>query len=308
MQDEARKKEIKEAVMRTIVFFDIFSFPQTAMEIWQSLDLACTYAELDLCLTGMQGHELECSGGRYFLPGKEELLGVRARRYNYSNRKLKRARRMSYLFRLIPWIRLIAIGNLIGNNNLKDESDIDFFIICSRNRVWVSRFFSTLLTKVLFLRPRVNDTRDKICLSFYLSDSDLSLSPFHLRPAKDLYFRYWLANLQPLYDENGTYARLLQANAWIHKELPNWQVPFIIETRSLKPSYFQGFRHFLGIILGGLEKHLRRFQLKVLPNDLRTAMNQDTRVVMNEQVMKMHVNDRRQQYEDIYNKEIKRYL
>jgi hypothetical protein len=42
----------------------------------------------------------------------------------------------------IPWISFIGVGNVIGANNAKNESDIDFFIITRpKNRIWISSLF-----------------------------------------------------------------------------------------------------------------------------------------------------------------------
>ena len=122
------QEKIKEAIIEIIVFFDVFSFPLTSFEIWQYLPYKCTLKEVnDILLEKIE--YIDSDGVFYYLRGKHENIQERNRRYNHSNRKIKRARRIAKLFSFLPWIKLIAVANLIGADNLKDSSDIDLFIV-----------------------------------------------------------------------------------------------------------------------------------------------------------------------------------
>ncbi len=304
MHKTVQNKAIKEAIFKTIVFFDIFDYPLTAFEIWQYLDYHCSLYDVEKVLLDIDKEKIESNGAYYFLKNRKEIVRTRSRRYNYSDRKMKRAMRISRLFRFIPWIKMIAIGNIIGSNNLKDGSDIDFFIITEKNRVWLSRFFTTIITKLLLLRPRVNNVRDKICLSFYISDDKANLENLHLEKNKDPYFVYWLANLMPIYQRNNYYKKFLKKNNWLRIVLPNWE-PLLVSTHrdiGREPSFV--YRGIIDLFIGGLEKEVKNLQLKILPNDLRRIMNKDTRVVINDSVLKLHVKDRRQEYLELFEKRI----
>jgi hypothetical protein len=305
MTEINKAEKIKEAIFKTIVFFDIFSYPLTAFELWQYSNFKCSLLEVENALIEFDNDKIENKGAYYFLKGKSNIVETRARRYNYSDRKMKRAMRISKIFKFIPWIKMIAIGNIMGSNNLKDGSDIDFFIVTNHKRIYLTRFFTTIITKFLLLRPRVNNVRDKICLSFYISENNIDLQKLHLKNKIDLYFIYWLANLMPIYERDNFYRVLIDKNSWIKKTLPNWEPIVVSPHRDIgeSPSFF--YREVIDLFIGGLEKQFKYLQLKILPNDLRDLMNVDTRVVISDDILKLHVKDRRQEFLELFKEKIK---
>jgi hypothetical protein len=180
---------LEEAILMVIVFFDMFDYPLTSFEIWKFLNVKCElYDVLEVLveikninfnnvntptLLAKRGQQ---KNGFYFLAGREEIADLRVKRYNIADRKFKRAILIGRVFKIIPWIKMLAVGNIMGSNNSKDESDIDLFIISQKNRVWITRFFCVSIIKIFGIRPTTNNVRDKICLSFFVDEAALDLS------------------------------------------------------------------------------------------------------------------------------------
>lgn len=292
---------LAETILETAAFFDIFNYPLTARELgrfgaWPaSVSLGDIEAALDRLVASGR---LETSQSFFYLPGQERLVAVRHERYNFTAAKFERAKRAARLFRLIPWIRLVAVANLIGGHNLREESDIDLLVVTDKGRLWLSRFLAAASMSLLGWRPRPGASRDKICLSFWASSDASDFSGLRLKD--DVYFRYWLAGLTPLYDAGGVYERLIEANAWLKQELPAWQDKRPVAQRRLASvRRAEGFKLF-GRLLDWLELAAKRLELALLPPLLKRLMNQDTRVVVNDSVLKLHSNDRRAEYIELY--------
>ena len=287
--------------MKTIAFFDMFDYPLTPFEIWTFCKIKC---ELSKILEALNNNSLplETKYGFYFLNNRSEIVEIRQRRYNYANRKFKRALKIARLFKIIPWIKMIAVGNSIGSNNLRGDSDIDFFIITEPKRIWITRWFCVGLAKFLNLRPQPLKKRDTICLSFYITDDDLELKKLMLPENKihDIYFVYWLANLVPIYNKNNAYSKLINANVWLKEYLPNWQPFYSGRTRDVGSPFSGFYRDFIDMIIGGADSLVKKIQLRIMPDVLHRQMNIDTRVVINDKILKLYVNDRREEFRGKY--------
>jgi len=319
------KEQVKEAIVRAIAFFDLFDYPLTAWEIWRYIGLKCKLTDVFESLAEVADafSPLQEKNGFYFLTGREGIIDEKMTRYNLAEKKIKKAVRVARVFKLIPWVKMMAVSNIIGSHNLREESDIDLFIITEKNRIWLTRFFCIIISKVLGLRPKRKKIRNKICLSFFVSREAMDLRKLMLgqekrgashslasspsaslreagndRESVDIYFIYWLAGLAPIYDVNQTYKKFIEANDWLKKCLPNWSANLINYRRSAGKSFSIFYYDMVDLFLGGLEERIKKLQLKIMPAELTEIMNQDTRVVINDQILKLHANDRREEYKE----------
>ena len=303
---QSDNKTIKQSILKTIIFFDLFNYPLTDMEILRYLDLKCDYEDLKGELSNMTDI-LENKNSMYFLKGRSEIYEIRMKRYNYADRKFRRAKLIAKIFKFIPWIKMIAIGNIIGSENLKDDSDIDFFIITEKNRIWISRLFTVFIIKVLNLRPQENNSRDKICLSFFISEEDLNLKRFMIKDDfknQDSYFLFWLADLFPIYNPHNLYEKLIDTNTWIYNSLPNWFILSSVLKRNAGKSFSFFYRDFVDMLCGGLEGVFKKKQLKIMPESITCILNSDTRVIADNTAIKLHVNDRRKYYNSLFQERV----
>jgi len=291
-------KNISSSITNVVVFFDLFNYPLTVFEIWKNLNIKCSLLDVKKILEdeNFSGH-IQVYNGFYFLKGRQDIIKIRMARYNYTDRKFKRAMKISKIFRFIPWIEMIAIGNNIGEHNLKNNSDIDFFIITKQNRIWITRFFCVMIVKLLRLRPTEKNTKDTICLSFFISKDRMDLDRLML-DNNDIYFIHWLSGLVPIYDAGAVYKKFIHSNRWIYKYLPNWRPAQISKKRNLTklPSFV--YYDLIDLLFGWLEERIKKIQLKKLPDSIKKEMNKNTNIVINDQILKFHTNDRRKGYRD----------
>lgn len=326
--EEKEKTDLQKAIVSAVAYFDLFDFPMTDSEIWRSLGVKADLSKVQEILTALSlrgprtmrgtkqsrqsmlsetasplnevynGIEIETKDGFYFLKGRRNILETRKERRVFYDRKIKRTVKIVKLFKFIPWVKMIAVSNIMGANNLRDESDIDLFIITQDKRIWLTRFFCASLAQLLGLRPKKGDMRDKICLNFYVSEEAIYLKDFMIDES-DIYFVYWLVGLTSIYDRDRMYKRFIKANDWIRKYLPNSSFAEINKQEVVQRSFSA-----LDFLFSWLEKLFKKLQLKLMPKEMKELMNKDTRVVVNDKVLKMHVNDRREMYREKWEKKI----
>lgn len=301
--------ELSEAIIKVVVFFDLFSYPLTVYELWRYLSLSVEFEEVSPELKKLVADShLEEKQGFYFLPGRESLINTRQQRYHFTNRKLKIAHRAVRLFSLLPTVRLVALSNLIGQHNLRDGSDIDIFIIAKENRIWLTRLFCAGLMKILRQRPTPRKKRDKICLSFYVDAKHLNLKNMTTGP-DDQYFNFWLAGLYPIYDRGAYYHQLMSENGWLKEYLPNGD--FILSNQSYRESPNSWYKSKLvikswRILIDCLEKIAGAIQMGIMPLALKQKANLDSRVIISSGVLKLYLLDRREEFARRYQERLRR--
>lgn len=293
------EKNIAEVVLSPVIFFDLFDYPVTAYEVWRYLDKQAVFTEIIFTLDDLvHKNILGKKNGFYYLLGREAIIDIRQRRFNYSCAKIKKARLFIKLFSFFPFIKLVAVANSIGAYNLRQGSDIDFFIITATNRIWLSRFISAGLAKVLRLRPTGQNKKDKICLSFYITESALNLKNLELADG-DPYFYYWLRGLRPIYNKNKAWVNFLQANNLLLDNKVNKLDNLKQEEHlsiNIKPRCQR-----LGT---ALEKIVKKIQLKIMAEPLRLAMNNSDGVVISDQILKLYLVDNRREFASKFNLKI----
>lgn len=319
---------LEQSILRTVAYFDMFSYPLTSWEIWKWLfpaviaspvpagrsnpvdtaglprrgdhpatsgaphnDDTWSYAEVSAQLAKMPA--LAKERGFFFLQGHEANVTTRQERYRLALHKFKRARRYAKVLARVPFVRAVAVCNSLGLSNARPESDIDLFIIAKPGHAWTTRFFAAGWAQLRKLRPQRENRSDKVCLSFFITEDvgDLTL----VRNTVDPYFTVWLATLVPLYDPYGNFATLWKKNTWLTRLLPQALPRALAQQKVLVQSFFQVF---FEVCVSGkwFEGWAERFQQRRLPENLRILANQDTRVVLNQRILKFHDNDRRDEY------------
>ena len=306
----------------TVSFFDIFDYPLTLLEIYNFLyingmegeNYSITDVKNALEKSPIIKHVIKSADGYYFLAGRAENIIARGEKYKIADKKLKRAQRFVRMARYVPFIEFIAVCNNLALLNAGEKSDIDLFIITRKKRLFFVRFWAMLISFVLGLRVTKNKQKDRICLSFFVSDDNLDLSEIAL-PGTDIYLIYWLAWLLPIYVDNLVYKKFIEKNMWVKKYLPNLlfnesSEPLLIGDTDSSRSFKNFFNFFLSGSFGWLiEKMLKYFQLAAMSAEKKQmAKKDDSQVIINEQMLKFHQNDRREYFRNQFEKKQKKIL
>lgn len=297
--------DFEKKILKTVIYFDLFNYPMTDWEIWKwlwndDLDQIINYEFFDVRKALWESEylkeKLDFKSNFYFLKGRNNLVRERLDKYVYAWQKFRKIKRLVKILKLIPFIKLIAVCNDLAYFNAPVESDLDFFIIAQKKRIWATRFFAVLIIKLLNLRPTIKNKKDKVCLSIFVSEENLNLEYLKITKA-DIHFTYWLECLVPLYDAGGYYQKLRQSNGWIFKNLPNaFNFDPTLRLKVTESKFLSGLKKIMSYLVLDLdEKFYRWLQYREFSPKIKALMNQDTRVVVNEQILKFHTNDNRQE-------------
>lgn len=296
------------AIKRTLAFFEIFKHPLTNFELYQRL-----YSGEKIDLLGIikeaRQSDFEEAGGFFFLSSSERGLRLK-REYRAigNDRKFVLARRAARLVSWAPFVRLAAVCNTLSFNAAEKESDIDFFIITRRGRIWLVRLLVSIILSIFNLRRHGYSVTNKICLSFFISEDNLNLEKIALSPDNygnpDIYLIYWIANLVPLINRGGTLEKFWQANSWAFEYLANFDFREKVKNFHEIPVFktVEATRRLLEIWFSnaggnGLEKFFKKIQLfKIFRNKQSRYFENGTAVVVNDAMLKFHEEDRREYF------------
>lgn len=130
------------------------------------------------------------------------------------------------LYKSIPFVQSIYLCNSISFNALKEDSDVDIFIVTKKWALWRARFFSELYFRIFFLKRGLHShKRKKFCLSFYITQDSQNMYNIML-PQNDIYFIYWMAHLVPLYQES--FENIYKHNRRLQSVLPQFPGKHVI--------------------------------------------------------------------------------
>jgi hypothetical protein len=265
------QSQLKKNILNTIIFYDILNYPLTPFEIWKYLIIANDSTETDSKNTleevireidsGKLVNHVSENLGFYFLKGRGELVDKRIEHNKYSIAKNKIAQKAVWWLRFCPFVRMVALTGSMAMKNTERNSDIDFFVILERGRIWTGRFFVTALVHLLGKRRRGKKVKDRVCLNYFIAADNLEIK------LKDMFAANEYSFILPLFGIE-TYHKFGEANSWIKKIKPNFDLSRIESPKytghSRASKLVQKWLEYLINTLGGgiLESWLRRMQIR----------------------------------------------
>jgi len=275
---------------RVLAYFAYFRYPLTAFEVWKWLYMPEGKWTLEEVISVLRNsswlnERVSNKNGFYALGVKiEEQLKDRQLRLHDALRKYEvLAPVLGYLGRL-PFIEAVFVCNSLAWHHTNAESDIDLFIVTKLGRTWTARLLATGMMALLRKRPGEAKI-DPICCSFFVDSEHLDLAQLKIAE-HDPYLAFWLSTLTPVIDRKGILTRLRVMNRWVDEVLPNAQG--VVRVSRWLPKRVR----ILPLVPISEEK-AKKIQEHRFTSVVRDMRNVDTRVVVNDFMLKFHENDRR---------------
>ena len=290
-------KDIDKAILQTLSFYDIYDFPLTNSEIIDNLwGRAGKLDEILPALKQLQNQgKIDFKDGFYFLAGKYFLADRRQEVYINSYKKWQLVSKYHWVWRLVPFLKIIFIANTLAYGNAKLKGDIDLLVITENNRLFTSRLFLTVWLLILGRWRWGGKVSDRFCLSFFLSKNKLNLKDF-LIDDLDIYLIYYTKWLKPVYCTDTKAAnKFYSKNSWIKKYLPNIDTSNQIIKYDQLSFITKMVEFFLGGFLGDVfESILRRTMLGKIKKN--TPENNLDGVWADKDILKFHPQNKRRDY------------
>jgi len=226
---------MRTAILKTLVYSDIFDYPLTAPEVAKYLisDTEVTVDTVQKNLKIFADSKLIYTDGKfYFLKGREKIAELRKKRAEWSKKKLEIAKRTAEKLKIIPMIKMIGITGALSMENCKEEDDIDLLIITGADCLWLTRLLIILLSPLLGIKrrkPADISVKDKICFNLFLEENHLKIEP------ENLFLAHEICQVKPIFGRDTTYEKFLNENRWVNKYLPNAASILKVKYQKSKP-------------------------------------------------------------------------
>jgi len=207
-----------QAIVKTLIYSDIFDFPLTKQEIWKYLISKKKISQKDF-LKLLKNKKTLSKNNFYFLKGREEIIRKRKDRKKIGVNKIEKAKKIINLISIIPSIYLVGITGSLALLNSEKKEDIDIFLISSKGTVWITRFLAVIILKLSgnYRSRTERNVEDKICLNMIIGEDCLNIN----NKRQDLYTAHEIIQLLPIFERNNTYKQFLNNNLWIKRFMPN---------------------------------------------------------------------------------------
>lgn len=215
------------AILRTLIYADVFDFPMTPQEIHRYLiEHAATFDQVNAALQHPSPWLAQrIVGGKLYsdclfaLPGRaEKLFQQRQTREAASAQLWPRALRYGAWLGRLPFVRMVAMtGALSMRNAPHGDDDLDYILVVRDGRVWLARLLAVILVRLVRLRG------PELCPNYVLSESSLA------QENADLFMAHEVTQMVPVVGHD-TYDKMRDANRWAAMFLPNADGAGFLET------------------------------------------------------------------------------
>lgn len=291
----------EEAILKTVVYADIFDFPLTRTELHHYLiaDAPISQAQIDHALaTSTFLHDtLNLRDDHMILAGRQRIIDVRARREQASQQLWREAQDYGERLARLPFVRMVALTGALAVRNASDgDDDLDYVLVTAPGRVWMARAFAIVLVRLAKRRGVV------VCPNYVLAETAL------LQDKQDLFMAHEVVQMVPIYGLS-VYAAMRKENDWSATYLPNADAPMHAEAERIPGRGWRLLKRGMEWLLGGrlgdaLENWEYRRKLRRFAPDLQTAHNAAR---LDAQHVKGHFNDHGHPVLQQYNERLRRY-
>jgi hypothetical protein len=233
---------LKKDILAAIAYFDLFNYPITQTEIFLFLRNTYCHSEFNSQMVKLVNRGLIYQLDEFYSLQKDFSLIERRRTGNQKAKKLlQTADSAAHLLSKFPYVRGVAVSGSLSKNFADDDSDIDFFIITEKNRLWIARTILHCFKKLTFLRNK----QHLFCMNYFVDEAFLEIKE------KNIYTAIEIATLKPLRGINA-FQHFYEHNKWTRTYLPNHSLKISYVKEQQKPFLIRAVEVCFNNVIGDL--------------------------------------------------------
>ena len=208
---ESKPSPLSLAILRALVYADLFEFPMRVEEIHRQLLLERATAQqvlVQLQTCPWLVKRVEQSGALFHLRGRSALVIRRDAQERATDLLIEQHLTALRLVSSLPYVRMVAFSGGTSRKNSVNDDDLDLFIIAEEGRVWTVYALMVALARAL-------GCRDVLCANYLVDRMHVTVPD-----GGDLFTGHELMALVPI--QGGQWLQhMTEQNPWVRDLLPN---------------------------------------------------------------------------------------
>lgn len=209
-------EELKKNIIKTLLYYDIFSHPLKTDEIYSFLprnsiaknDVANFLRESAFAGSVPYGEK----DGYYYIKPSVDNVTRRIEKEQYSLKMWKRAAMVTHIIKRFPFVRAVMVTGSLSKNSSDHTSDLDFMLITANNRLWIARSMLMMFKKIFFM-----NSYKFFCINYYVTENNLTITERNIFTATEI------ATIKATYNTE-LLERFIKANDWVKEFFPNYNL------------------------------------------------------------------------------------
>jgi hypothetical protein len=201
---------IRQDILKTLAYFDIFNYPLTKEDIRSFMSRPYNQSSIEETLSSLLFDEVIFRTGEFYsLQNKPSLAEIRQCGNKRAIQQLSVAKKAAGIIFRFPYVQAVAISGSLSKNFADEKADIDFFIITTANRLWIARTLMHLFKKLTYLAGK----QHWFCMNYYIDEAALEIKE------KNIFTAMEIVTLLPMHQTN-CFQNFIKANAWTNNYFP----------------------------------------------------------------------------------------
>lgn len=219
---------IKKDILATIAYFNMFDYPLKKNEIFLFLGHNDDFSEFERALNFLTNDSVIFKIGEFYSLHNNFALSLKRQKgYEKAIGMLKKAEKAAKLISAFPFVKGVAISGSLSKYFADERTDVDFFIITARDRLWIARTLLHLFKKFTYLF----NMQDFFCMNYFIDESE----PLILE--KNIYTATEVATILPVRGIDA-FETFFKANSWTKNFLPNKNI-YLPEIKTTKKTWLK---------------------------------------------------------------------
>ena len=228
----------ESSILRLLMYFDVFQYPLLQSEVIQLLSPPNqTSAAIQEAVDSLVSNKMILRE-KGFLRIREDSSCIKRRiKGNIeAERYFKKAKSIAGILSSFPFVRSVMLSGSLSKGYMDEGSDVDFFIITEKGRLWLCRSLLAFARKLL-----PGSLKKYCCINYFIDTSSLAI------PDKNFFTATELAFLYPVFADEWL-AVIHSKNEWFREFYPS---PIKRSHFVQKSPYLSMVKRFLEWTLGG---------------------------------------------------------